>query len=359
MAGIRANAKTICFFAITIVSSLTHESYGQDQNLSSLYEKTVDLYLHERFDEAIALGKQIREEFPENPAGAFGLLSTYQSMKWNYRVRRFDATIDSLIDLSMELSKKAQKKNKKDGTNYFYMGCALGFRTMRSARAGHWMSAFRDGSQAPRYFKKAIVYNPEFYDAYYGLGLQKYWLGAKGAMRYLPFSAGKRKAGIEQMKLTAEKGRFLKINAMYGLMAVYQNEKQYEQALELANTLTEMFPNNPTTHYKQGRLLQQFGEWEKSNQSFEKLQRLLVAAPYQCTSYKVEALYQQARNHYESKNLFQTQRLCDEAMALLEVCDFSGEMDGPMESFSEIKENLLKLNKAVESDLLTDSSKKE
>jgi len=43
-----------------------------DPTFVYLYEKAVDKYHREEFDEAIQLGNIIRERYPDEPAGAFG-----------------------------------------------------------------------------------------------------------------------------------------------------------------------------------------------------------------------------------------------------------------------------------------------
>ena len=58
-------------------------------------------------------------------------------------------------------------------------------------------------------FKKAVVYSPDFYDSYYGMGLHKYWLSAKSKiLRALPFARDNRKQGIKYVKIAMEKGQF-------------------------------------------------------------------------------------------------------------------------------------------------------
>ncbi len=346
-----------CLFSF--VNKATAQEPEQDQSLYSLFEQTLDKYHNEQYEDAIELATRIRELYPEQPAGAFGLLSTYQTIMRNYRVRAFETQFDSLLDLTIELSKKALKKNKKEGINYFYLGCAYGSRSIYYARRGKWMDAFKDGSKVMSNFKKAVAYNPEFYDAYYGLGLYKYWLGAKAKfLRFLSFAKDQRHEGIEHIKLAAEKGRFLKVHAMYGLTSAYYNEGMYEKALEISNQLYEKYPNNPSLLYRRGRIFQQLGQWSKAKQTFQDLDHILKSAKYQSISYQIECLFQIAKCQYQLGNFLDTQRLCQEAIALEKYCDFSREIDGPLESFSEIKKQLHKLNNKVEDLKLTQTNGK-
>jgi len=336
----------------------TPEGKPSDTVLMSNYEAVIDMYLTEHFDEAMELADKMRQDYPDDPAGVFGLISTYQALRWNYRVRLYETEIDSLIDLCVTLAENVIKKNRRDARGHFYLGCALGFRMMKSANLHKWIAAFRDARQLPKSFKKTLVYDPQFYDAYYGLGLFQYWFGAKGAMRYLPGAKKNRKEGIEEMKLAAEKGRFLKVNALYGLVAAYHNQKDYPAALAVSKKLMQNYPQNPNVRYRRGRLFQETGKWQEAIESFESLWKLLSMAKYISYSYQVDALFQTARSYYATGNLHNAEQLSEKAIGLLNRCDLSKELEGPYDSSGDIKKQLLKLNKQVKKDILAAAPKK-
>ena len=328
-----------------------------DRSFLSLYKEATERYHREEFDEAIQLGNIIRERYPDEPAGAFGLMTSYQTIMRNYRVRIYESEFDSLLNLSVKLAKKAVKNNKKDGRNYFYLGCAYGSRCVFKARRGEWLEAFRDGSQVQKNFKKAITYSPEFYDSYYGLGLHKYWLSAKSKiLRALPFARNNRQQGIEYVKLAVEKGQFLNVDAKYGLAAIYYNEQEFENALEMTDHLYESFPNNPTLLYRRGRIYQKLERWAEAKETFNELDKVLNAAKYQSVSYRVELMYQTAKCQFHLNDMLEAQRLCKKAIDLEKECDFSKEIDGPFEKFSEIKKELFELADKIKSIMISEAN---
>lgn len=358
----RMSTSKAILFAATGVSLLflLKNASGQetepdaDPSMQSLFKQAMDATHAEEFDEAIRLGKLIRENYPDEPAGAFVLLISYQTIMRNYRINKYESKVDSLMDLAIDLAQKAVKSDKRDGKNYFYLGCAYGCRSIQNAQKSKWLDAFKDGAQVLKNLNKAVAYSPEFYDSYYGLGLYKYWFGAKSKiLRFLPFAKDNRQDGIEQMKLAIEKGEFLNVDAMYGLSAAYFNEGAYEQALQLTDTLFESYPDNPSLNYRRGLIYQELGRWTEAKETFEHLYNLLRESKYQSISYQVECLYQMAKCQYQSDNYFETERLCRDAVALEKRCDFSKEMDGPIESYADIKNNLHDLNKEVKSLELT------
>lgn len=323
----------------------------------SQFKLTLDKYHNEQFEDALKLAKSIRENYPDEPAGVFGLLTTYQTIMRNYRIRLYEAQFDSLLTLSVKLSKQAIKRNKKDGRNYFYLGCAYGSRSIFYAQRGKWLEAFKYGSQVMRNFKRAIAYSPHFYDAYYGIGLYKYWLGAKSKLlRFLPFANDNRQEGLEQIKLAISKAEFLNVDAMYGLSAAYFNDGEYDKALELAQQLYKSYPNNPTLLYRLGRIHQAQENWTEAKTYFNKLQNILKNSKFKSISYQVECLFQVAKCEYQLGNFLQTQKLCQDAIILDKYCDFSKELNGPLDNYSDIKKQLHKLNDKVKSLLLATKS---
>lgn len=330
------------------------QAQSNNFDLYQMYEKTLEKYSSEKFDEAIELSKQIREKYPLEPSGAFGLLTTYQTISCNYRIRKYDGKIDSLLELSVQLAEQAVKRDRKNGLNYFYLGCAYGFKSIERARKRKWMEAFKYGAQVSKSFSQAIAYSPDLYDAYYGLGLYKYWLAARGAMRYLPFAKKNRREGLEHMMIAKEKARFTNIEATYGLMAAYMNEEEFEQALVISNELLQIFPNNPGLYYRRGRIFQSLERWKEAIAAFEKLRELLVRTPYQSISYQIDCLYQLAKSHHALQNIYDARRYCEAAMALTDKLDFSKEIDGPLDNFEDIQKALADLHNEIKSVTVVD-----
>ncbi len=321
-----------------------------DNSFPKLFKATMDKYHNEEFDEALRLAKKIRQLYPSEPAGAFGILTTYQTIMRNYRVRLYESKFDSLLDLSIELAEQAARKDKKNGKNYFYLSCAYGSRSMFFAQRGKWFEAFRDGTQISKNFNKALAFEPDFYDSHYGLGLYKYWFGAKAKLlNVLPFTNDYRHEGIQHIKLAMEKAQYLNVDAMYGLTAVYYNEGEFEKALAVSDQVYQRYPKNPSMLYRRGRILQALSRWQEAMDVFQQLHAILETTPYRSISYQVECLYQLAKCHYQLGNYSESYRLCGEALVLEKSCDFSKETDGPLETFAEIRKQLHELNDKVRS----------
>jgi tetratricopeptide (TPR) repeat protein len=340
-----ARKETIAILAVLVSLDCIAQ---EEPPFYSLYEEAVKNSHLENYDEAIRVSTSIREQYPDEPAGVFGFIAVYQSITRNYRTRRFEDELDSLLTLSIELAKESIEKDKRNGRNYFYLGAAYGSRCLFRVREGKWIDALRDGSQVTSNFEKAVRYDPEFYDAYYGIGLFQYWMNAQSSIvRAMPFAKGNRDEGIEHVKIALEKGRFLKTDACFGLLAVYQNEEMNEEALQLAEELYLRFPNNPNLNYRMGCLNALLSRWGEAVTSFSKTLEILKGSEFPCLSYQVECLYHMARCEYQQNNYSNAQAYSTKALALANRCDFTQELDGPLTSYEDVLDSLEDLHEQL------------
>jgi tetratricopeptide (TPR) repeat protein len=327
-----------CLFYATAVTS---EAGTADDRMFSLYEESIFESHEQNFEQAFDLANQIRNDYPEEPAGLFAFITIYQNIMETYRVRLYEAEYDSIVQIAVKLSEKALKRNRKEGRNYFYVASAYGSRSLSYARQGKWLAAFRDGTRVKSNYEKAIRLSPEFYDAYYGLGLYDYWITEKASV--LKLFGDNQQRGIDNVKLVADKGRFMKNDAMFGLSAIYYNERAYDKCLALCEQLYENFPKNPAISYRIGRVHQQRQSWPAAKYAFENVLKILDLTVYKSISYRVACLYQLAKCAFAVDDLNECRRLCEEALELDKSCDFSLELDGPNEDYSDIKKELNKL----------------
>ena len=96
--------------------------------------------------------------------------------------------------------------------------------------------------------EKLLAAHPDYYDAYLAVGVENYLLSLKPApMRWLLRMTGAQTdhtAGIEKLKITAEKGHYLQPYARLLLAVAALRDGNQSRADELLSGLTRQFPNN-------------------------------------------------------------------------------------------------------------------
>ena len=111
------------------------------------------------------------------------------------------------------------------------------------------LSSLTPARRANSYAQQLLKANPQFYDAYLTTGLNEYLLGS------LPFFVrwfvhfdgvnGDKGVGIENLKLVARSGHYLRPFAKILLAVCYLREKQPRETQKLLADLSSEFPANP------------------------------------------------------------------------------------------------------------------
>lgn len=112
--------------------------------------------------------------------------------------------------------------------------------------------------EANSWAEELLAVDPDCYDAYLSTGFSKYIVGSMSApVRWLVRVGGipgDKKAGISELKLTAERGHYLAPFARILLAIAYVRAKDKVHAKELLVSLREQFPQNPLFTREIGRL---------------------------------------------------------------------------------------------------------
>ena len=162
---------------------------------------------------------------------------------------------DSLWQLSHDYSSKAIEIGEKleESTEIkFYLGSAYGFLGRIQVFRGERWNGYWSIRDCRNYLEDVIDEDPNFYDAYLGLGAIEYFIGVRytGFYNFLVWFtglSGDRELGMEYFHKVAEKGALFKTEAKLILSVVYSNvrfENDMQQGLSLLTKLMEEFPHN-------------------------------------------------------------------------------------------------------------------
>jgi len=110
------------------------------------------------------------------------------------------------------------------------------------------MASLRYTRQASELADTLLAIAPHYYDAYLATGIGKYIVGSvRAPVRWILQIAGfdgDKERGIQELKLTAEKGRFLGPFARILLAIAYLRENGRQEARQLLIELYDEFPSN-------------------------------------------------------------------------------------------------------------------
>jgi len=111
-----------------------------------------------------------------------------------------------------------------------------------------YLTALTDVKTGRQIAEKLLTIDPTFYDAHLAVGVENYMLSLKTApLRWFLQLAGAetdRTRGLERLRITAQKGNYLKPYARLLLAVAALRDMDKMQAREILQDLTKQFPHN-------------------------------------------------------------------------------------------------------------------
>ena len=243
-----------------------------------------------RFEEMIKLDT-------EHPAG-YLYLATTQWLSILYSMRRlqselynndsFFATEEEKIDPKIDrqfrdaiyktflVARGRLRKNPNDVEGLYYLGAAYGVRASYEASvARRFVRALMDGNRGVDTQRKVLKLDPNYADAYLSIGLYNYILGTlpwsiKGLIR-LAGRKGNRKQGLKEIQIAMNEGRYTSDDARSVLIALYQREANYSEALKLLEELALKYPQNYLFSLERAVALGRIGKNNESYAAFDQV----------------------------------------------------------------------------------------
>jgi hypothetical protein len=165
--------------------------------------------------------------------------------------RRFDAALDAagrLTDHVPESDNVLFAKVLRAGLRSDYMGLI----------EKRYTPSLREMKNGRMLAEKLLARNPDFADAWVAIGIENYLLSVKPApVRFLLKLTGAqadREKGLEKLRITAEKGRYLAPFARLMLAVAAMRDNDSTKATELLKGLIRDYPRNPLYAQELARL---------------------------------------------------------------------------------------------------------
>jgi hypothetical protein len=165
--------------------------------------------------------------------------------------RALDEAFSASVENAIRTTEAWTERSPDDAEAWFYLGGAYAARVQWRVLREERLSAARDGKRIKDALERALALNPELDDAYFGVGLYRYYADvAPTAAKILRFllllPGGNKEEGLAQMLRARTQGRLLQGEADYQLHIIYLwYEHQTARALELLKALQHRYPGNP------------------------------------------------------------------------------------------------------------------
>jgi hypothetical protein len=157
--------------------------------------------------------------------------------------------METALQRAEQRGRVALAKNPNDENALFALALAAGLRADYTALIEKRnMASLKHTKEANAFAKKLLGIAPQYYDAYLATGISKYIVGSLVApIRWFARLAGyeaDKQAGLKELQLAADHGRYLAPFARILLCVAYLRDHQKDKARELLATLRSDFPEN-------------------------------------------------------------------------------------------------------------------
>jgi tetratricopeptide (TPR) repeat protein len=175
-------------------------------------------------------------------------------------------------------------RNKNDADAQYFLGAYYGVMAgYEASTARKFYSAMRNGSRSVDAHEKTVKLDPSYNDAYLSLGMYDYIVGSLPFM-YKALAAvvgarGNKQRGITRLKGVIEKETATADDARVLLLAIYQNEKRYEDALALLDQLSAKYHRSYLIKLERAYTLVSLKRANDAYAAFEELLKDPAAAP--------------------------------------------------------------------------------
>ena len=213
--------------------------------------RAYDSILEARFDQVDAELRRACGPAPQEACDVLSATSLWWQILLDPESRELDHEFSAAVNRAIESTQAWTERSPDDAEPWFYLGGAYAARVQFRVLRNDKLSAARDGKRIKLALERAVTLDPNLDDAYFGLGMYKYYADvAPAAAKFLRFlmllPGGDRREGLEQMLRARSRGRLLQGEADYQLHIVYLwYERQTPRALQLLRSLHERYPANP------------------------------------------------------------------------------------------------------------------
>jgi hypothetical protein len=213
--------------------------------------RAYDAILDARVDEVDAELQKACGPAPEPACDVLRATATWWRILLDPDSRELDPEFTARVDRAIASTGDWTGRAPRDAEAWFYHGGAYAARVQLQVLRDEKLSAARDGKRIRDALQRAIGLDPGLDDAYFGLGMYKYYADvAPAAARFLRMllllPGGDKEEGLREMLRARNRGRLLQGEADYQLHIIYLwYEGRTDRALQLLRSLRDHYPGNP------------------------------------------------------------------------------------------------------------------
>lgn len=259
---------TIALLTLLLFMPFISDSTGAPTDEESRYEQQlstgIEAFYQTDWAEANKIFGDLKEHNPNDPTPYF--FESMMPFLEYFFIDQTEELANEFLDRSekaVKLSHQKLEKSPSDTTMVLMLSGLYGYRGLVAAGQGEHRIALQSGLKGFNYTRQLLSIDSNRPDARIGKGMFYYMVGSvpngmKWATNIFGFNA-EIEDGFEELKMAAQSDSYISNDAKMMLMYLYQKEDRLNEALNYANKLTNMLPDNVIFLYKKADILEKLG----------------------------------------------------------------------------------------------------
>lgn len=236
--------------------------------------------------ENYATGESLLSEYtnkvkdsPFGPLFYAGLCDIYMlDFSDDTKKKEFFKSLDLAIKRANKIIEKGKNRDRRElAWAYFSKGSALSYKAMFYGRKKKLIKALYYAFPAHKALLKAVEIDSTLYDVYLPLGAFDYALTELPKfVRWISGVKDKRDEALNEMRLAADKGEFVKIIAQDALAWTLAYHRSFREAERISRNLVKRYPASRSFRWTLTYILRRSGQWRKAYLEYKKLLYLIT-----------------------------------------------------------------------------------
>jgi len=234
----------ILFFTLFPINFLFAQVYPNHQ-VDSLLKLGIRNIIEQDYTKAEKNFIQLGKQYPELPFSNIYLAACKIAEAYDYAEQYESEYIENNLEKAKKVAGDLLDSDEDNlWYNYIY-ALAEGYSAYYDAINENWFSALSTGTNSISSFGNCLNLDNNFYEAYIAIGTYEYWKSRKTEfLEGLPFYDDEMDVGIEKLRMAAELASYNSYLAIYSLIWIYIDQKDFNIAINLGEKAIKEFPES-------------------------------------------------------------------------------------------------------------------
>lgn len=228
------------------------------------------LLLNDRFDSALAAVDSFPARDAVGPMAELCRATLYQAQMAAAESDSLRPTFLTAIERLKAAAEQFLAERGDSALAWYYLGQAAALKAVVDGRAGHRWSALRQGLSAGKLYSRAYRLDSSFHDLAMGLGSYRYWKSVRTKLlNWTPFFKDEREDGLRLLRLAVDSSEISGDVARTSLIFALINERRYDEATALADSMRRKYPDGTTFLWALGEVYFKMGDFPKAAETYD------------------------------------------------------------------------------------------